>query len=56
MGIAMTVTIQLKAIMMAETAVHLMKNQIVGIPFVQRVNVLSLQLQLPLLPLVTHII
>ena len=43
MGIVMTVTIQLKAIMMAETAVHLMRIliMIVGIPIVQNVNVFS---------------
>merc|ERR1719400_611811 len=34
----MTVTIQLKAIMMEETAVHLMKTQIVGITFAKNVT------------------
>ena len=39
----MTVTIQFKAIMMVETAVHLMRIliMIVGIPIVQNVNVFS---------------
>jgi hypothetical protein len=43
MGIVMTVTIQLKAIMMAETAVHLIRIWIMmnGIPIVQNVNVFS---------------
>ena len=43
MGIVMTVTIQLKAIMMKETAVHLITRQweMLGMTFVQNVNVFS---------------